>query len=110
MCLPRNSKATSDDLVEDTDSQVSLDDESLPATTDEAMRSKKPQSTFFTMSETIKNNLLVIRDAIEGGPDGYEKLGMHPKLQLLVILCDDCLETEYGILTIFCYVWKCFLE
>ena len=53
------------------------------------------------MSETLKNNLIEIRSAIENGADGYENLGMHQKLQLLIILCDDSLETEYDSLPVF---------
>ena len=97
MGLPMNKKATSDDLEEDNDSEASVDDESMSIATDEDSHDVKHQSAIFVMSETLKNNLLEIRS----GADGYENLGMHQKLQLLIILCDDSLETEYDNLPVF---------
>ena len=101
MGLPMNKKATSDDLEEDKDSEASVDDESSSFATDEDSHEVKDQSAIFVMSETLKNNLIEIRSAIENGADGYENLGMHQKLQLLIILCDDSLETEYDSLPVF---------
>ena len=99
--LPMNKNASSDDLEEEKDSEASVDDESTSITTDEDSHDVKHQSAIFLMSETLKNNLIEIRSAIETGADGYENLGMHQKLQLLIILCDDSLETEYDNLPVF---------
>eukprot|EP00250_Pteridium_aquilinum_P016636 c23209_g1_i1 orf=98-2620(+) len=54
----------------------------------------QPDSAFPKDSSIIlENDLRIIKDAIEGGAEGYENLGVYHKLQILVILCDDSLET-----------------
>lgn len=51
-----------------------------------------PKTASFKAS--LEKDLRAIMDAIEGGAESYENLGMYHKLQLLIILCDDSLETE----------------
>eukprot|EP00249_Psilotum_nudum_P000621 c12696_g1_i3 orf=992-2953(-) len=45
---------------------------------------------------------VAIKKAVETGAEGYERLDLCNKLQLLNVLCDDCLETEYNLLLLYC--------